>query len=117
MKLDEIGRELELECLTPDLVEECRAEVERGHVSDLLSDVLGRAPAGSVLATIQVHLNVVAVAVNARLAGVIFTSGRVPDEEVRQAALREGVPLFATGQSSFDLVGRLYQLGLRGRDA
>ena len=117
MKLGEIEKELGLVCLTPDLSEARVVEVERGHVSDLLSDVLGRAPAGSILATIQVHLNVVAVAVNSRLAGVIFTSGRVPDEEVCQAAVREGMPLFRTDQSSFDLVGRLYQLGLRGRDA
>jgi hypothetical protein len=117
MKLNVIARELGLECLTPELSEACQVEVARGHVSDLLSDVLGRAPAGSVLATIQVHLNVVAVAINARLAGVIFTSGRMPDEEVCQAAVREGMPLLRTGQSSFDLVGRLYQLGLRGRDA
>lgn len=117
MKLGEIAQELGLVCLTPDLPEAKPLEVERGHVSDLLSDVLARAPTGSILATIQVHLNVVAVAVNARLAGVIFTSGRTPDEEVCQAAVREGLPLFRTDQSSFDLVGRLYQLGLRGRDA
>lgn len=82
----------------------------------MLSDVLANAPAGGVLVTIQVHLNVVAVAVHAELAAVVFAAGRVPEEAVRQKAVDEGVALFATDRTAFDMVGELYALGVRGAE-
>lgn len=116
MNLAEIARRLGLRLLTPELEGLERIEIATGHVSDLLSDVLAHAPAGGLLITIQAHLNVVAVAVHAGLAGIIFSSGMVPEDGVRQKAVEEKIPLFATAESSFDLVGRLYGLGLRGGD-
>jgi hypothetical protein len=115
MKLAEIVDRLALRRLTPELREQERAEVLSGHASDLLSDVLANAPGGGLLLTIQVHLNVVAVALHAGLAGVIFTSGMGPEEPVRTKAVQEGLPLYATGASTFDVAGQLYTLGLRGR--
>ena len=76
MKLDEIAKRLHLECLTPELKSEAEADVTRGYVSDLLSDVLANAPQGGVLVTVQVHMNVLAVCLNAEVAGVIFAHGR-----------------------------------------
>jgi hypothetical protein len=90
------------------------AQVTRAHASDLLSDVLANAPAGGLLLTIQVHMNVVAVAVHAGLAGVVFTSGMKPDEAVIAKAEEENVGLYATGEPTFDVAGRLFALGLRG---
>ncbi len=90
------------------------ATIERGYASDLLSDVLASAPSGGVLVTIQVHMNVIAVAVHAGLAAVIFASDRRPDEDVRQRAVEEGIALFASSDSAFDIVGKLYALGVRG---
>ena len=80
-----------------------------------MSDVLANAPEGGVLLTIQVHLNVIAVALHATQAAVIFTSGMVPEEAVRERAMAEGLPLFATKQSTFDTAGKLYALGIRGQ--
>lgn len=114
MTLREIAENLELRPLTPELADAPDREISLGHVSDLLSDVLANAPAGGVLVTIQVHLNVVAVAVHAELAAVVFAAGRMPDDAVRQKAADEGVALFATDRSSFDLVGELHALGVRG---
>lgn len=113
MKLAQIAASLDLRTLTPEL--ESAAEVSSGHASDLLSDVLANAPTGGVLLTIQVHLNVVAVALHAAQAAVIFTSGMLPDDAVRAKAVEEKLPLYASDQSTFDLAGRLYALGLRGR--
>jgi predicted transcriptional regulator len=113
MTLQEIAAAVDLRSLTPEL--EASAEVTSGHASDLLSDVLANAPGGGVLLTIQVHLNVVAVALHAAQAAVIFTSGMLPEEAVRAKAVEERLPLYATGQATFDLAGRLYALGIRGR--
>lgn len=116
MKLSEIAGRLHLENLTPELPLE-EFEVAGGHVSDLLSDVLANAPRQGVLVTIQVHLNVLAVAVHAGLSGVIFAAGRQPEEPVRSRALEERIPLLASKAPAFDLVGELYALGIRGRHA
>ncbi len=112
MKLSEICRELDLRPLTPEITED--PQVDRGHASDLLSDVLANAPERGLLVTLQVHLNVIAVALHANLAGVVFSSGMVPEEAVRQKAVAERLPLFASRQTTFDVAGRLYALGVRG---
>jgi len=115
MTLGQIVSFLGLEVLTPELSVNGGADVTRGHASDLLSDVLANAPSGGILLTIQVHMNVIAVALHAGLAGVVFTQGMRPEEMVRLKAVQEGLPLLAASESSFDLAGRLYALGLRGR--
>ncbi len=88
--------------------------VTRAHASDLLSDVLANAPAGGLLLTLQVHMNVVAVAVHAGLAGVVFTSGMKPEEAVRSRAEAQNLALFAAQDATFDVAGKLYGLGIRG---
>jgi len=117
MRLDQIAAELGLEVFTPELAIEGGDEVTRGHASDLLSEVLANAPAGGVLLTTQVHMNVVAVALHAGLAAVVFTGGMRPEPAVCAKAVEEGLPLLGARESTFDLAGRLYALGLRGRDA
>ena len=115
MTLPQIAERLELSLLNPRVRLDAAREVGQAHASDLLSDVLANAPGGGLLLTIQVHLNVIAVAVHAGLAGVVFTSGLSPEEEVRQRAAAEGLPLFGTAESTFEVAGKLYALGLRGR--
>jgi hypothetical protein len=115
MNVGQIAESLCLEKLTPELAAEEAQSVTRAHASDLLSDVLANAPAGGLLLTIQVHMNVVAVAVHAGLTGVIFTSGMKPSEEVRGKAAAERIALFTTRESTFDVAGKLYSLGLRGK--
>jgi hypothetical protein len=105
---------MRLEILTPELTVDGGADIGRAYASDLLSDVLANAPSGGLLLTSQVHMNVIAVAVHAGLAGVVFTGGMRPEEATRLRAVQEGLPLFRTTMSTFDAAGRLYALGLRG---
>ena len=117
MRLDDIARELKLVELVPPNEVEREAEVTRGYASDLLSDVLAHAPAGGVLVTLQVHLNVIAVAGHAELAAVVFAGGRTPDDEVVAKAAEEGLALSRAADDTFEVVGRLYGLGLKGSRA
>jgi hypothetical protein len=117
VKLQEIADKLKLKCLTPGLAPKDGADVSLGYVSDLLSDVLAHTPADSLLVTIQVHMNVIAVSVHTELAAVAFASGRTPDDTVIKKAIEEGVPLYVSDLCSFDLVGQLYALGIRGPHA
>jgi hypothetical protein len=115
--LSEIAQQLGLKDLTPELSAEKGADVAGGHASDLLSDVLANAPRGGVLVTIQMHMNVIAVSVHAELAAVVFAWGRAPEEAVRKRAAEERIQLYVSALSTFEIVGRLYALGLRGHHA
>lgn len=115
MRLSELVEQLGLQPLTPELDD--IQDVPLGYVSDMLSDVLANAPEGGVLVTIQVHLNVIAVALHAGLVAVVFASGRRPEDNVIRKANEEQIRLYLSNESSFDLVGRLYELGLRSSNA
>lgn len=114
VKIREIAEKLNLSNLTPELESDMEMEVAHGHVSDLLSEVMNRAPEGSILVTIITHRNVVAVAIHAGLSAVIFPGGVVPGDELVKKAAEEKLFLFTTPMSGFDVTGRLYELGLRG---
>ena len=88
-------------------------EVTSGYASDLLSDVLAKAKNGTLWVTNQKHQNVVGVAVMLNLAGVVIAGGIEPDENTLEKAAVEGVPFYATDMSMFELVGKLYELGVR----
>lgn len=89
-------------------------EVKGGYCSDLLSDVMGRATARSIWVTSQIHPNVVAVASLIDAAAVVIAGGLEPEEETVNRADEMGIPVFKTKLPSFEIVGRLYQLGVRG---
>jgi len=114
MKLADIARELELEELTPKDTDENAIEIVRGYASYLLSDVLSHAPEGGILITLQVHLNVLAVASHAGLAAVIFAGGRQPGDDVLAKAVEEDIALYSSTKDTFAIVGRLYVLGVKG---
>ena len=109
MKLSEIVAALDL----IPLVDLQDGEVSGAYCADLLSDVVGNAQAGNVLVTVQVHRNVVAVASLVGLSAVIITHGRVPEEDVRDAARENSVNLLSTNATSFTIAGRLYEHGVR----
>ena len=117
MKLQELAQELGLTELTPEVTGHSEAEIERGYASDLLSDVLAHAPEGGVLVTLQVHLNVIAVASHAEMAAVVFAGGRRPEDDVCAKAVAEGLALYMSPADTFDVVGRLYELGVKGNHA
>jgi predicted transcriptional regulator len=64
--------------------------------------------------TLQSHVNVVAVASLANLAGVIMTEGCRPAQETIEQAEKEKVVLLLTPLDTFSVVGQLTILGIRG---
>jgi hypothetical protein len=89
-------------------------EVKGGYAGDLLSDVMANSKEGDIWVTIQGHPNVVAVATLRDLAGIILANGRQPDVETVQRAEEEGVPILCTPLPTYEIVGRLYRLGIHG---
>lgn len=88
-------------------------EVKGGYASDLISDVLANGREGDIWVTIQVHRNIVAVASLKGFAGIIITGGRRPEEPTVAEAEREKINLLSTKMSTFEVVGKLYSLGIR----
>lgn len=113
MKLQEIIDNLSLNIETPSA--DLAKEVKGAYVSDMMSDVIGNAKDGFLWITIQVHLNIIAVASLKNLSGIVLVNGRMPAEDTLKKAVEENIPLMTTQLSAFDLVGRLYSLGLRCR--
>ena len=113
MKLTKLVKELALKVQTAR--KELEREVQGGYASDLLSDVMANSQEGDVWVTIQAHPNIVAVATLRDLAGIILANGRQPDAETLQRAEEEAVPLLCTSLPTFEVVGRLYRLGIHGR--
>ncbi len=89
-------------------------EVTGGYASDLLSDVIANGSGGDIWVTLQRHQNIVAVAVMKDLAGIVLVGGREPEEDTIEKAERENIPVMVSKLPAFELVGRLYNLGLRG---
>ena len=88
-------------------------EVTSGYASDLLSDVLARGKAGTLWVTNHKHVNIIGVAVMLGLAGVIIAGGIEPDAGTVEKANEEKVPLYTSDMTLYDVVGRMYELGVR----
>jgi serine kinase of HPr protein (carbohydrate metabolism regulator) len=89
-------------------------EIKGGYVSDLLSNVMGQAQVGNLWVTMQGHQNIVAVALLAGLPGIIVAGNVEPEPEAVRKAAAEDIVLLTTTLSSYEVVGRLYQLGITG---
>ena len=87
---------------------------ETGYASDLLSCVMAGARKKSVWVTLQAHANIVAVAALLDLSAIIITEGAMPDQASIARANQEGINLFSTPRQTFQVVGKLWDLGLRG---
>jgi hypothetical protein len=89
-------------------------EVTGGYASDLLSDVLAHSEEGNLWITLQIHQNIVGVASMKDLAGIILVNNREPETETLEKAEVEGLPIMVTEMPTFELVGKLYSLGIVG---
>ena len=73
------------------------------YIGDLLSLVMSRAQSGDAWITIQGNINVPAVASLTDSAMVIIAEGMKLDEAALQKAKAEGIPVYASEKSAFDL--------------
>lgn len=89
-------------------------EIKGGYCSDLLSDVIANANEGDIWVTLQVHLNIVAVAAMKGISAIITVNGRKPDEATIAKANEEGITIMMSVLPAFDVVGELFKLGVRG---
>jgi len=108
----ELAERLSLESLSDE--EGLNREVTGGYASDLLSDVMAHGRAGDIWVTLQSHRNIIAVAALKELAAVVLVNGRTADPDTLTAAGQEGIPVLSSRLPAFELIGQLYELGIRG---
>ena len=89
------------------------AEVTGAYAADLLSCAMAGARKGNLWLTLQGHLNVVAIASLAELAGIVVTEDKPVTVDTIAKADEEGIPILITSLSTFGLAGRLWELGVR----
>lgn len=112
MKLDAIARSLNLTLLT-DPHDLSAVEPSGGYASDMLSCVMSGAPREGIWITLQAHSNIVAVAALLELSAVIITENAIPEPATIAKANEKGVVLFSTPASTYEVAGKLWQMGIQ----
>jgi len=92
-----------------------RLKVEQGYASDLLSDVIANAGRDDIWVTMQMHVNIIAVAALKDIAAIVIVSRHKPADETMEIARQKGVCVLGTGMTAFETCGRLYTAGIRGQ--
>ena len=105
MRISELASSLGLETAQGAYADR---EISSGYASDLLSDVMANAAADGVLVTVQAHKNAVAVASLVGLAAIVICNSRPLPDDMIAAARAEGVAIFRSPETAFEVSGRLW---------
>jgi predicted transcriptional regulator len=87
-------------------------DVNGVFVSDMLSDVMAGAKSGNLWITVQTHKNIVPAANLVDAAAIVITSGKKVPQDTLELANQHDIAILWTEFSTFELIGRLYSLGL-----
>ena len=109
MNIAEICKTLELDVVHPG---DGARKIEGVIVGDLLSNIMGEARENWLWVTIQIHMNVAAVAVLKELPMVILSSDRVPQDDMAEKCREENIALAVAHLSSYEVCCRLCSLGI-----
>jgi len=112
MKLNDIISKFGMTIYAPPV--DGNVEVANGYSSDLLSDVIANAGKDYIWVTMQMHVNIIAVAALKDVAAIVIVSNHKPADDTIEMAKQKGVCVLGTGLTSFEISGRLYAQGITG---
>jgi hypothetical protein len=112
MNLQDIIHKLDLKVLTAPK-DFTAVQPTGGYASDLLSCVMAGAKPGYLWVTIQAHTNIVAVATLTEICAIIIAENAVPEADVIARANEQGMALLVTPETTYSVVGKLWEMGLR----
>ena len=107
MTVKELIEKLDLKILVEDDLDR---EVTDCYVGDLLSWVMGRAPADSAWLTVMGNINSIAVATLADVSCIILVENAALDENARMKAEMHGVNILTTPENSYRLAVAISKL-------
>ena len=98
------------ENVTPELP--TSTEVSCGYTCDLLSWVMAKGQPGMAWVTVQLHLNVIAVAALHEMSCVILPEELRMDEGALSKAREEGIAVISSPLSAYALCARMAEAGI-----
>lgn len=107
MTVKDLIVKLDLKVLVEDDLDR---EVTDCYVGDLLSWVMGRAPADSAWLTVMGNINSIAVATLADVSCIILVENAALDDNARQKAEMHGVNILTSAQNSYQLAVAISRL-------
>jgi hypothetical protein len=87
-------------------------DVDGVFVSDMVSDVMAGAKSGNLWLTVQTHKSIVPAANLVDVSAIVITSGKEVPQETVDLASKFNIAILSTDLPTFELVGKLYELGL-----
>lgn len=114
MKLSEVKEILNARVLTGE--EMLDIEVNSACGSDLMSDVLAFVKDRALLLTGLVNPQVVRTAEMMDISAIVFVRGKSPEENVIELAKSKDMVIFSTDYPLYVACGKLYSMGLRGKE-
>ena len=87
-------------------------EIRGAYCGDLLSWVMGNGEPSQVWVTVQVHMNVIAVAVLREFSSIIIADNAAVPEEVITRAEEEGIPILESGIPVYETAKILVESGI-----
>lgn len=107
MTIESLVEQLGLEAIVP--VSEDRP-VSGCYIGDLLSWVLGQGKQGQLWLTVMGHINVIAVAKLVDFSGVVLCEGAPLDEDAREQAEKNQIPVYTTQLPLYELAVEVSKL-------
>jgi len=93
--------------LTPVSLNDENTEVSGCYIGDMLSVVMSKANEGDLWLTVQTNVNIIAVAVLTGVSCIVTVEGMEPDEETIKKATAQGVNLFSSAFSAYELAAKV----------
>ena len=84
-------------------------EITTVYSCDLLSVVMGKAPAGCAWGTVMGNMNSVAVASLAEIGAIVLADGVKPDENAVKRAEENGINIYLSQKPVFDTALEIYK--------
>ena len=91
-------------------------EIRGGFMGDIMSRAMAEGFSGMAWITHRADMNALAIAVMKNAACVIFPAGIQPEKAIVQRAETEKMPLLSSEKPAFEIVGKMYLSGIRGRE-
>ena len=107
MTVNELKDKLDLKVLVEDDLDR---EVTDCYIGDLLSWVMGRAPADSAWLTVMGNINSIAVATLADVSCIVLVESAALDDEAKAKAEMHDVTILSTDKNSYTLAVELSKL-------
>ena len=85
------------------------SEISTVYCCDLLSIVMGKAPASSAWVTVMGNMNSVAVASLAEIGAIILADGVKPDANAIKRAEENGINIFLSNEPVFDTALKIHK--------